>query len=136
MKCLLKIMIILTLFLSGCVSVSYLPTDETRTYPSTDSLKVFWEKPDEPYIALGMLTAEDHGEEQLFAAIKKKAMSIGAHGIIMKSPKQQIRIYGYTSSRSGLLTSSSSHRLEAIAIRFNENNNEEPSKLRPHPNSL
>ena len=32
-----------------------------------------------------MLIAEDYGEEGMFAALKKKAMSIGAHGIIMKS---------------------------------------------------
>ena len=120
MKCNLKIGAILALFLSSCVSVSYLPTDETRSYPPTNSLKVFWEKPDEPYTVLGMLIAEDHGEEGLFSALKKKAMSIGAHGIIMKSPSQPIRIYGYSSSRYGTLSADSSHRLEALAIRLNE----------------
>jgi hypothetical protein len=67
-----------------------------------------------------MLIAEDHGEEGLFSALKKKAMSIGAHGIIMKSPSQPIRIYGYSSSRSGMLSADRSHRLEALAIRLNE----------------
>jgi len=120
MKCVLKTLVILALFLSSCVSVSYLPTDETRSYPPTNALKVFWEKPDEPYTVLGMLIAEDHGEEGLFSALKKKAMSIGAHGIIMKSPSQQIRIYGYSSSRYGTLSADSAHRLEALAIRLNE----------------
>ena len=120
MKCTVKIGAILALFLSSCVSVSYLPTDEMRSYPPTNSLKVFWEKPDEPHTVLGMLIAEDHGEEELFSALKKKAMSIGAHGIIMKAPSQQIRIHGYSSSRYGILSADRSHRLEALAIRFNE----------------
>lgn len=119
MRCTLKIVAILMLFLSSCVSVSYLPTDDTHTYPPTNSLKVYWEKPDVSYIVLGMLIAEDHGEEELFSTLKKKAMSIGAHGIIMKSPTQQIRIYGYSSSRAHTFSASRSHRLEAIAIRFN-----------------
>ena len=120
MKCILKTLTIFAIFLSSCVSVSYLPTDETRSYLPTNALKVFWEKPDEPYTVLGMLIAEDHGEEGLFSALKKKAMSIGAHGIIMKSPSQQIRIYGYSSSRYGTLSADRSHRLEALAIRLNE----------------
>ena len=120
MKCTLKILSILVLFISSCVSISYLPSDDTSAFPPTNSLKVYWEKPDKPYAVLGMLIAEDHGEEDLFSALKKKAMSIGAHGIIMKSPTQQIRIYGYSSSHSGVLSESRSYRLEAIAIRFNE----------------
>ena len=117
---LLALLALLALLVSGCVSVSYLPTDDNITYPPTNSLKVFWEKPDIPHKVIGMLIAEDYGEEELFAVLKKKAMSIGAQGIIMKSPTQQIRIYGYSSPRAGTFSANRSHRLEAIAIRFNE----------------
>lgn len=121
MKFTLKAITVIVLLLSGCVSVSYLPTDESHIYTPTASLKVYWEKPDFSYTVIGMIIAEDYGEEEkLFSALKKKAMSIGAHGIIMKSPIQQTEIYGYSSPYIRSISSNRRHRLEAFAIRINK----------------
>jgi len=118
---LITVVAIIAFLLSGCVSVSYLPTDETHVYAPTNSLKVYWEKPDFSYAVIGMIISEDYGEEEkLFSALKKKAMSIGAHGIIMKPPIQQTEIYGYSSPYTRSISSNRRHRLEAFAIRFNK----------------
>ena len=114
--------IITFLMLIGCANVSYLPFDSSVTFPSTGSIKVFSDKPEVPYIELGLITAEsgDISEEGLFDLLKKKAMSIGAHAIIMKLSNQQTGTVGIPSYGGTLMVPVTSHRLEAIAIRFQE----------------
>jgi len=122
MKFILTILAVLILFASGCVSVSYLPSDDSRTYPPTTSVKVFWEKPDVPYTVLGMITAEsgDVGEEKIFAKLKKRAMKLGAHGLLMGNSSQTASAFGTFNQGTGYVIPIEKHRLEAIAIRFNE----------------
>lgn len=112
--------ILIIVFISSCVHVSYLPTDDMLTYPPTNSLKIYWERPEVSYTIIGMLVAEGEGEEQLFAYIKKKAMSIGAQGIIMRMPAQQTETHGTFFYGNGTIVSDKFHRLEAIVIRFND----------------
>jgi hypothetical protein len=104
------------LLLIGCATIKYLPVESSITYPPTNSVKIYMEKPDASYIELGLITVESdaYDEEKLFDDLKKKAMSIGAHGIIMRSLSPRTGYYGIKISR-----------LEAVAIRFKS----EPNKV-------
>ena len=100
-----------------------MPSDSSRKYPPTTSVKVFWEeKPEEPYVVLGMITAEssDVGEEKIFAKLKKRAMKIGANGLLMGTSSQRTKNIGSFNQNYGSIIPIDEHRLEAIAIRFNE----------------
>ena len=121
--------LVLVLLLSGCISVSYLPSDDSHRYSTTTSLKVFWdEMPDQPYVVLGKLTAQsgDYGEEAIFSKLKKKAMSIGADGLLMGNLSKTTGQLGsftpsYTGSGGyGYIIPTETHRMEAIAIRFTD----------------
>jgi hypothetical protein len=105
----------------GCATTTFLPTDESATYAPTESIKVYWEKPQEPYTIIGRVAAEgdDIDEETLFKELKKKAKSVGAHAIIMGDTSQQRSVYGTPMYGGGtLIVPTSSNRIEAIAIRF------------------
>lgn len=107
----------------GCATTTFLPTDETATYAPTESLKVYWEKPQEPYKIIGKVAAEgeDIDEETLFKELKQKAKSVGAHAIIMGDTSKQSSVYGTPMYGGGtLIVPTSSNRIEAIAIRFTE----------------
>ena len=115
--------LVIVLILSGCATISYLPSDSSATFPRTDSIKVFFGKPEVPYTEIGLIVAEsgDYTEEVLFGLLKKKAMSIGAQGIIMRNLSQETGTIGIPSSLGGtMMVPVTSHRLEAIAIRFGE----------------
>jgi hypothetical protein len=103
----------------GCATVSFLPNDESTTYEPTQSVKVYWEKPEEPYVVIGKVAAEsvDFGEEVLFKKLKEKAMAAGAHAVIMGGASQESSVvgapvYGCATVEPG--------RLEALAIRFTD----------------
>ena len=105
----------------GCASITFLPTDESATYAPTESIKVYWEKPQESYTIIGRVSAEseDFDEETLFKKLKQKAMAVGAHAIIMGGTSQQSSVVGIPTYGGGtLIAPVSSTRLEAIAIRF------------------
>jgi hypothetical protein len=118
---------ILILFLSGCASVNlnYLPHSETYYSPTT-SIKVFSQAPDIPYVLLGMITAEttDMKKEEMLARLKKKAMLIGADGLIMGAFSKTIKQGGYyrpSNVRSrGYLYSIEERRIKTTAIRFTD----------------
>lgn len=123
---------IVGLFFVGCASVSYLPTDDSITYPPTKSVKIFWETPNIPYTKIGIVSAQassDSGykEEELFKLLKEKAMSIGADGIIMDAISQQQKTSSglmVTPNFSGgtnltpVMSSGTAYRLVGIAIKF------------------
>jgi hypothetical protein len=103
------ILVFLIIFIGGCASVSYLPSDTSIVYPPTKKVNVYWSKPEFKYIEIGLLSIESKSsEEALFEKIKKKAMEIGADGIIVKPATQATR------------ASKDKRRLEAIAIKFRE----------------
>jgi len=107
----------------GCVSITFLPTDESATYAPTESIKVYWEKPQQSYTIIGRVSAEsgDIDEEALFKNLKQKAMAEGAHAIIMGDTSQQSSVVGIPMyGGSTLIAPVSSTRLYAIAIRFAE----------------
>jgi len=100
---------VVMIFIGGCASVSYLPSDSSVIYPPTKKVNIYWSKPDFQYIEIGLLSIESKSsEEALFEKIKKKAMEIGADGIIVKPATQATR------------ASKDRRRLEAIAIKFKE----------------
>lgn len=114
---------LLVIFLAcfGCASITYLPTDESATYSPTESIKVYWETPKEPYTIIGRVSVESEGlsEESLFKKLKQKAMSVGAHAIIMGGTSQQSSVVGTPMYGGGtLIVPVSSTRLDALAIRF------------------
>ena len=119
--------IIKTLFLASllvlysCVSTTFLPTDESVKYAPTNSIKVYWEDPQDPYTIIGRVTVEsgDYSEETLFIKLKQKAMEVGAHAIIMTGTSQQSSVVGVPVYGGGtIIAPVSSTRLDAIAIHF------------------
>lgn len=110
------------LLISGCARIKYLPVESSMTHPPTDSVRIYWEKPNVPYKEIGMLSAEssDFSEEKLIEMLKEKAMSIGAHGIIMNRTSQQTRTIAIPTSVGGttLSPTTTTNRLSAMAIRF------------------
>ena len=105
----------------GCVSTTFLPTDESATYAPTESIKVYWEEPQESYIIIGRVAAEseDLDEETLFKELKQKAMAVGSHAIIMGGTSQQSSVVGTPIYGGGtLIVPVSSTRIDAMAIRF------------------
>ena len=105
----------------GCATTTFLPTDESATYAPTESLKVYWEKPQEPYTIIGRVAAEgdDIDEETLFKELKQRAKLVGAHAIIMGDMSQHRSVIGTPMSGGGtLIVPTSSNRIDAIAIRF------------------
>ena len=122
MKRIIKPLFLVFLFACySCVSTSYLPTDDSVTYAPTESIKVYWEEPQESYIIIGRVSAksEDVKEEAIFKKIKKKAMAVGANAIIMGGTSQESSVVGIPSNSGGtLITPVSSTRLAAFAIRF------------------
>ena len=111
------------LMLAGCVTVNFLPTDESVVYDPTNSVKVFWQDPREEFIVIGRVTVEsaDYSEEELFKNLKQKAMEVGAHAIIMSGSSQQSSAVGVPVYGGGtIITPVTSRRLEAVAIRINK----------------
>jgi uncharacterized protein YceK len=95
---------VICLLLSGCSSltVDYFTSNDSLVYPATDTVQVFWENPDKEYKIIGLITAEsmEHSKEKLLEEVERKAMEIGAHGIVIQSSEL------------------SPNRVEAFAIRF------------------
>jgi uncharacterized protein YgiM (DUF1202 family) len=118
------IIVLTVLLVSGCAGVKYIPLESSITYPPTDSVLIFKEKPNVPYTELGIITAEssDYGEEKLLDMLKEKAMSIGAHGLIMRPPSSRTRTIVVPVSPGGtpMTPTTTTYEIGAIAIRFKE----------------
>lgn len=113
----------LIVMLTGCATVNYLSTDETATYEPTNSLKIYWNEPQEQHTIIGKISVEggDYSEEELFVKLKEKAKEVGANAIIMAGSSQQNSVVGIPVYGGGtIIASVSSTRLEAIAIRFSK----------------
>lgn len=109
MKWIPMLLTFVLMFSGGCASVSYLPSDSSAVYPPTKKVNIYWSKPDFKYTEIGLLSIESsRSEEALFEKLKKKAMEIGADGLIVKPATQATR------------ASKDKRRLEAIAIKFKE----------------
>jgi hypothetical protein len=110
--------------LLSCSKVHYMPVDRSITYTPTNSVKIYWEKPNFPYKEIGILSAEgsDLSEEELLDMLKEKARSIGAHGVIMKPSSQRTRAIGIPGSVSGtaLAPRATTYQLHGIAIRIDQ----------------
>jgi hypothetical protein len=112
------------LLIVGCapkVKVNYLAFDTSVTYLSTDTVQVFWEKPNRDFIVIGLLstTATKANEEKLLEVLRKKAMSVGAQGLILRPPMRESRVVGVpTQYGAPLITTIITYRLEGLAIRF------------------
>ena len=105
----------------GCATVAFLPTDESVTYPPTDSIEIYWDLPQKPYEIIGKVSArsDDFGEKTLFKMLKKKAMAAGAHAIIMGGTGQGTSVITYPIYGGGYsVIPITSTRIEGIAIRF------------------
>jgi len=116
--------LVVIICLLSCSKVQYMPVDRSITYVPTDSVNIYWEKPNTPYKEIGILTAEgsDLSKEELLDMLKEKARSIGAHGVIMKPSGQRSRTIGIPGSVSGttLAPRAITSQLHGIAIRFDE----------------
>ncbi len=120
-KAIQALLLIVLLSCPGCATVTFLPTDDSTTYTPTETLKVYWEEPQQPYIVIGKISAEseDFSEKDLFDILKQKAMAIGAHAIIMGGRSR--RSSGGVAMPLGtsfVFIPSTSTRIEALAIRL------------------
>jgi hypothetical protein len=121
----LLIFALVTVFpLLSCSKAQYMPVDRSVAYMPTDSVNIYWEKPNLPYKEIGILSAEgsDLSEEELLDLLKEKARSVGAHGVIMKPSGQRSRTIGIPGSVGGttLAPRAITTQLHGIAIRFDE----------------
>ncbi len=116
------IMVVCVGFSLACATVTFLPTDDSTTYTPTETLKVYWKEPQQPYIVIGKILAKQGGrnvEEQLFKTLKQKAMRIGAHAIIMRGTSQKSSgAVLVPVGTSFFLLPATEVRIEAFAIRF------------------
>jgi len=105
----------LIFFLSGCATISYLPSTSQKFSP-TQSVEILWEKPQRSYIELGQISVEsaDYSEETLFKKLKQKAMEIGADAVIIRSTKP----YTKTMGSWVFVGSTTVRRIEALAIKW------------------
>jgi uncharacterized protein YceK len=121
--------VILWLALAGCstIKIHYLPTDSPSTYSPTDSVEVFWEKPAQPHVILGLVSAECEENDRalllkaralLMKEVKKKAMEVGAQGIIIKDTSAHTGTVGVPPAGGLIIAPVTIHRLVAYAIRF------------------
>jgi hypothetical protein len=114
-----SLLILWSLFLlPACATVSYLPSNSSITYPPTNQVEVYWDRPNMPYSEIGMIIVDGdfHGEERLVLKLREKAMAIGANGVIVKSPSQSTKVIATGSAVYAI----PSRRIEGIAIRFKD----------------
>jgi len=77
--------------LMGCASAKYLPS-HSRSYPPTKHAEVYYsDKPDRPYIEMGVINVKAQSETEALEEFKKKAMEIGADGVIVTSTDNRLR---------------------------------------------
>ena len=102
--------------LTGCVKTRFFPAEGAERYPPTKEVRVLRSSPPEDsYEILGIVTAEGPNEKKLLEQLKKKAMFVGADGIILRGATDLSGTYA-----SERRTEFTRHRfrLEAIAIKF------------------
>ncbi|HUU29663.1 MAG TPA: hypothetical protein VM123_17815 [archaeon] len=106
------------IMISACVKSEYVPYGDLKeTFAPTDSVLVYRDYPDQPYVIIGIVTATGINQGKLFSRLKKEAMSVGANAIIMK--RMQELTQEYASERRSEF-STRKLRLEAVAIRFKD----------------
>jgi hypothetical protein len=116
----------IVIVISGCTTTKFLGTYPVSCSPTT-YVEVYWEKPNKPFIELGMIIVESEifGEEKLLVKLKEKAMAVGANAVIMRSPSKESILYPYYTPVPrgiGMITvgTTTINRLEGVAIRFKD----------------
>ncbi len=106
--------------LTGCVATKFLPAEGAKRYPPAAQIKVFRTSPPEgTYEILGIVTAEGLNENKLLINLKKKAMSVGADGLILRRASE---LSGSYTSEWRTEFKKYKIRYEAVAIKFKKNN--------------
>ena len=106
--------------LTGCIATKFYPAEGARRYPPTTQIKVFRSSPPEgTYEILGIVSAEGRNDNKLLANLKKKAMSVGADGLILRRVSE---VTGTYASERREEFSTYKMRYEGIAIKFKKNN--------------
>ncbi|MBW7998131.1 MAG: hypothetical protein FVQ81_16495 [Candidatus Glassbacteria bacterium] len=101
---------------AACTKTNFRPVDPTRIYESTESLRMFRNFPDVPYIEIGTLRAVGPNKDKLLKSIRKRAMKIGAQAIVVKPTAE--RSNEYVSRQRGSEFSKVEYIMEAVALRF------------------
>ena len=112
-------LIITLIFLAaGCVTTKYLPAEGAKSYPPTKQIRVLSSSPPEnTFEVLGLVTAEGTNKRKLLENLKKKAMSVGAEGLIIRMASEISSEYASERRRE---FSTYEIRFEGIAIRFKD----------------
>jgi len=113
-----------TIIVLSCVSVRYFPST-TNSYAPTDRCEVYWHwrPPEFSYTEIGLIVVESDTLEhkKMLEKLKKRAMAIGANGVIVGFGSSKTYWwfgrgpYGFSGGSSTTL------RLEGIAIRYDQN---------------
>lgn len=132
-----SLLILLPLFLLGCSTISYLPSNSSATYPPTNRCEVLWNKPQVPWLEIGLITVECSGgppacsDENMMLKLKAKAISVGADAVICNFGPDRKNWWITPDFSAGVVYTGSitTRRIEGMAIRFKD----DPPKLQPSP---
>ena len=104
--------------LTGCVATKFYPAEGAKRYPPTKEIKLMrTSPPEDAYEILGIVSAEGNNENKLLENLKKKAMLVGADGLIVRRARGLSSVY---ESERRTQFEKYEVRLEGIAIRFNK----------------
>lgn len=107
--------------LEGCATVSYLPSNSSRILLPTQTIEIFFEKPQKPYIVLGKVISQslwssNMPSRNLLDKLKQKAMQVGADAIIIENVTPHKTISGALFFISTWTT----QKIEGLAIKWKE----------------
>lgn len=84
-KTIVLLLILFSIFISGCVTTSVLLLDESKQYPPSQFVAILYEHPSEPYIVIAQLEtrgAVGTSLPQILQSMRDEAKTIGADAII------------------------------------------------------
>jgi hypothetical protein len=118
------LVLLATVIVLSCASVRYFPST-TNSYAPTDRCEVYWHwrTPEFSYTEIGLIVVESDTLEhkKMVEKLKKRAMAIGANGVILRfGPSKTYWFFGRGAYGFSLM-SSTTIRLEGMAIRFDQN---------------
>ncbi|MDJ0849702.1 MAG: hypothetical protein QNK04_15125, partial [Myxococcota bacterium] len=131
-----RIVVILALLLTGCVSTSFLATDTNQRYEPTTTIEALWATPERRYVVIGKVSAKGDdvaSAETVFEELKKRAMREGAHAVVMGEVASEMTVGGVPSSGGTIVYSSSYEVQQALAIRFTDPRESAHSGMRSKP---
>ncbi len=120
---LLRVTVIALLLLLSCASTKYLPSS-SKTYSPTSSVAIYyWDKPDRPYLEIGIIEVKAQTEIGMLERFKEKAMEVGADGVFIISPVEN-KLRSDTEDADLWFLVKAPIRAKGVAIKFKDQSTE------------